>query len=111
MDSESATDCLLLKFLVLEDGLQAVASPSPTVSLMRPWIYYLIIYICTLIEFFSFAFPQEKRRNARTFLPTIVPFLKKKKQDEGIGNTLLMTYTIQPHTFCTADSAKMLVFR
>jgi len=29
--------------------------------------------------FFSSAFPQEKGRNARTFLPTVVPFLKKKK--------------------------------
>ena len=77
MDSESATDCLLLKFLVLEDGLQAAA--SPTVSLMRPWIYHLIICICTLIEFFSSAFPQEKGRNARTLLPTVAPFLKKKK--------------------------------
>ena len=28
-----------------------------------------------------------------------------------MGNTLLVTYIIQPHTFCTADSPKMLVFR
>ena len=66
---------LIISF-VLEDGLQAAA--SPTVSLMRPWIYHLIICICTLIEFFSSAFPQEKGRNAQTFLPTVVPFLKKK---------------------------------
>ena len=64
---------------VLEDDLQAAA--SPTVSLMHPWIYHLIIWyirICTLIVLFSSAFPQEKGRNAQTFLPTVVPFLKKK---------------------------------
>jgi hypothetical protein len=97
MDSKSATDCLLLKFLLSWRTACRLQHPQPW-SLMRTWIYHLIICICTLIECSSLLHFLKKRKKCPDILAYRSPFFEEKKTSRAGERAWLETEEMN----CTA---------